>query len=459
MRAVVIGAGIAGLAAAFRLQQLGHSVTVLEAGPGVGGRALLLNRPSTDEWIDAGTQYFHSNYKHILGLIDDLGMSGQTKTIGGATRFHVEGGRQSFLVTPQKPWIKAGGIAGNWRALLYALRLLLVDRGSTFAVLTSSESVLDRQPGLASTKHAFVRDYIVRMLSLVGGLAEPAFANVSALQIRRLMRIILTTEYIGLKGGTASLHAALAERLDVRLNSPVTSLLRYGQKVFGVTLADRTAIEADHVIVAAQPPHAHALVPEEWAEIRHYLRGIATSKAILVHLFLDRSVEAGVWTHFMPLDHDGPVQFFVDTQQKSMERAVSGCATMQAWILSPKSDALIEQGDAAIVAATIADLERIMPGAGAWVTGHQVTRHRHAVPQSSVGHEAATRRFLAEVDALEGIGFCGDYLSGGYAECAAWSAQREVERITAMQSRPSTRDVPTSASPARLTPEAAPQNA
>ncbi len=93
----------------------------------------------------------------------------------------------------------------------------------------------------------------------------------------------------------------------------------------GVTLADRTTIEADHVIVAAQPPHAQALVPEEWVKIRQYLQGIATSKAILVHLFLDRSLEQGVGTHFMPLDHDGPVQFFVDTQQKSMERAVSGC--------------------------------------------------------------------------------------------------------------------------------------
>lgn len=429
MKIAVVGAGIAGLSAAFRLQQLGHEVTVLEASHQVGGRASVMQRPGTDDWLDTGTQYFHSNYKYIQQLIEDVGISGEVKKIAGATRFYLADGAGSFLVTPQKPWIAPGGLAGNARALCYALGLLAQDRGTTFTVPEAKTSSLDCVSGIASTNSAFVRDYIVRMLSLVGGLAEPALADVSALQIRRLIRIILTTDYIGLKGGTASLHRALAENLDLRLNSPVSSLLMAESKVAGVQLADGTVLGADHVIVATRPSQASAIVPAGWPRIREYLDSIPISANVLVHLFLDRELEPGVWTHFMPMHHDGPVQFFVDTQQKSPHRTPSGKATMQAWILSPKADAFIGQDDDSIVTATIKDLERIMPGAAGWVEGSQVTRHREAIPQSRVGHEAATQLFLKEVDGYEGIGFCGDYLSGGYAECAAWSAAREVARI------------------------------
>ncbi len=43
-RAVVIGAGFGGLAAAARLRAMGHAVTVLEAGDQAGGRARAFER-------------------------------------------------------------------------------------------------------------------------------------------------------------------------------------------------------------------------------------------------------------------------------------------------------------------------------------------------------------------------------------------------------------------------------
>ena len=52
---VVVGAGIAGLTAAYRLKQAGHHVQVLEASPNAGGRMI------TIEWnglsIDPGAEF------------------------------------------------------------------------------------------------------------------------------------------------------------------------------------------------------------------------------------------------------------------------------------------------------------------------------------------------------------------------------------------------------------------
>lgn len=435
MKVVIIGAGIAGLAASHHLTALGHEVEVFEAAGRAGGRAQLIRRTDNDDLIDTGTQYFHSNYTEILHLIDALGLQGKRKTITGRTRFYTGDCSRSFVVTPQRPWIKPGGLAGNFKAFSFLLRQLLANRGGTFSA-GARQDVLDRLAALAAAPDTFVQDYIVRMLSLVGGLAEPGEANVSLLQIARLARIILTTDYISLAGGTATLHQALADRANVHLDAPVDRLIEENGRVCGIVLQDGREVRADHVIVAAHAPAAARLLPMAWTEERAFLESIAMPPALLVSLFLDRRLEADTWTHFMPLDHQGPVQFFVDTREKSPGNTPSGKATMQAWIVAPKSRELFACSDAEVIAAATRDLCLLFPEAASWIEGAAVTRHRHAVPQAAVGHGAATLRFLERVDSRRGVGFCGDYLSGGYAESALWSVRREIERIKAAPAAP-----------------------
>ena len=69
---VVVGAGIAGLAAAFRLQQAGHAVQVLESAPQVGGRMI------TREWrgirFDPGAEFVTGADTYLLDLARQLGI-------------------------------------------------------------------------------------------------------------------------------------------------------------------------------------------------------------------------------------------------------------------------------------------------------------------------------------------------------------------------------------------------
>lgn len=71
---VVIGAGIAGLAAAYELQQAGHRVTILEASSQPGGRASTIREPFGDGlYIDAGGFRFsptHFLIRDYLRLFD-----------------------------------------------------------------------------------------------------------------------------------------------------------------------------------------------------------------------------------------------------------------------------------------------------------------------------------------------------------------------------------------------------
>ncbi len=64
-RVAVVGSGLAGLSAAYRLTQLGHDVTVFEARDRPGGRALTIRQPFTDG-LHADAGGFRYRHDHVL---------------------------------------------------------------------------------------------------------------------------------------------------------------------------------------------------------------------------------------------------------------------------------------------------------------------------------------------------------------------------------------------------------
>ncbi len=78
-RVVVIGAGMAGLAAAYSLQKQGLSVIVLESTDRVGGR--ICTDATSSFTIDTGAQFLSSGYKNILALIQEVGLASQVTEV------------------------------------------------------------------------------------------------------------------------------------------------------------------------------------------------------------------------------------------------------------------------------------------------------------------------------------------------------------------------------------------
>jgi len=103
-RVLVLGAGLAGLAAAWELVEAGHDVTILEARSRPGGRIFTLREPFTDGlYAEAGGMVFSDRYRHFQRFLRIFGLEalavGNGPDLG--TVYYLRGNR--LVVTGASP--------------------------------------------------------------------------------------------------------------------------------------------------------------------------------------------------------------------------------------------------------------------------------------------------------------------------------------------------------------------
>ena len=109
-KVVVVGAGIAGLGAAYSMHKAGVEVTVLEATPHVGGR--MRSREWNGAWIDLGAEFiatpgFDEMLFHELGIMKD-----RLTYPGGEVSFNMwrDGEAHRFSYTDASGVLRFGGL-------------------------------------------------------------------------------------------------------------------------------------------------------------------------------------------------------------------------------------------------------------------------------------------------------------------------------------------------------------
>jgi phytoene dehydrogenase-like protein len=252
---VVVGAGLAGLAAARRLAVTGVEVVLLEAGPTVGGRV------ATDVvdgfLIDRGFQVYNTAYPEAARVLDHDALDLRPFTPGALVRVgdrlhRVADPRRRPLAAPGTVLAPIGSPLDKARVALLAGRDALLPAGRlTDGPETSTYEAL-RQRGLSDT----VIDRFLRPF-LAGVFLERDLATSS-----RFFDLVWRTFARGSvcvpAGGMRRIPDQLAARLPagtLRLGVSATAV-RSGEVV-----TDRGTIRARSVIVATDPGTAARLLP------------------------------------------------------------------------------------------------------------------------------------------------------------------------------------------------------
>lgn len=257
MSVIVVGGGLSGLAAARRLQSFGMAATVLEASDAVGGR---MRTDIIDGYrLDRGFQLYNPAYPEGQRVLDHDALDLRPFVAGARVVLRPKGRRHvARLADPRRE--------PSWVVPSLLARIGSPVSTARFAGYAASRAV--RSPASLRAEPDVTAEEALRRAgadrTLMERLLRPFLAGVflesDLTTSRRFLDLVLRSFVKGTPSvpafGMQRIPEQLATGLDVRLETPVASVTSRG-----VVLADGTTLDADAVIVAADPMTAQRLVP------------------------------------------------------------------------------------------------------------------------------------------------------------------------------------------------------
>jgi len=263
-RVIVVGAGLAGLCAAYQLVQAGHDVLVLEAQRRAGGRVETLRDFGEDLCAETGATRIPEHHHFTLKYVRAFGLDLDPFMPPGAAIYHLRGRRLvvrpgdkpewPLALTPEE---RALGLAGTMEKAYGGLVSRIGDASSPH---WSPPDDLRKYDGLTFTEllrqQGLSEDAIHLRRAATGGFDDTVNGEGDS-ALRRLRTLALESPgaYYRIRGGNDRLPRAFALRLAdrIRYGCPVVRIERGQDASFRVVWREAGGTQsgsADRVVVA-----------------------------------------------------------------------------------------------------------------------------------------------------------------------------------------------------------------
>ena len=425
-RAVVAGAGIAGLTAAYRLQQAGWEEEVFEAEPRAGGRVETIVQQGY--CVDTGATAFAARYPVATQLARELNL----RIVDTAPYLGVyRDGRVRLLRLDR---LIRSGLTTDMLGLSTKLRLARVVVDVARASLRGMLSYDDlRAAAPLDTETA--RDYLRRLAGPEADayFGEPITRALLLANSDKVSRVELMSGLVNavagrlstLAGGQAAIIDALLSRVPtVHLRSPVLSLTDTAD---GVQLSYRgphgetKSVEADACVVATPLPVAAAICVPARTQLGALNDTLRFTQAINVAIGTTRPADTPAFLVQLPAAEDREICMIIIENNKAPDRAPTGHGLLSvSWEMSAAA-AWMHRSDEELIARSLQTVLRLFPELRGTVDFTYVRRWPVALPQTRVGVYQRIAEFTSNIDPTSRIQFAGDYLSQtGQNTAVAW---------------------------------------
>jgi oxygen-dependent protoporphyrinogen oxidase len=474
-RVVVIGSGISGLTAAYRLRERAAGrprpleVVVLEARDRVGG-AIWTDRIG-GYMLEGGADSFITNKPQALDLCHELGLGGQLIGTDHKHRrsFVVRNGKllpvpEGFvLMAPRQLLPLMASPILSWKGKLRVLMDLLIPRRTEesdeslagFVRRRMGREALDRlvQPLVAGIYTANPNELSLRatlpqfpeMERRFGGLIRGAWGrkadgdkNASGARYGL---------FASLADGMDTLPRTLASTLppgSLRLSTPARRIARADKGgPWRVELLDGSALDARAVVVAAESHGSARLLDGVDPELSLQLRSIPYASSAIVQLGYRRDQISHPLNGFgvvIPAIENRAILAVSFTSVKFPSRAPAGSVLFRVFIGGALQADLFEHDDEDLLALARREVESLLGVKGDPELAC-LARHSRAMPQYTLGHLDRVSKVRELVSRHPGLILAGNAFDGvGIPDCVR-SGNLAAEAVLAALDAPPARAV------------------
>jgi len=454
----IIGGGITGLTAAFRLQQRGVAVTLYEATERVGG---VIRSAQRDGYLaEFGPNTILETSPKIASLVHDLGLDEQRlySDPRAARRYIVRGGRP--LSVPGSPVAFFTSALFSASAKLHLLREPFVPPASPDVEESVSELVRRRlgqefldyainplvagiyagDPARLSVKHAFPKLHALeqRYGSLIKGQLLGARERKRRAEVSKQ-----TAPKVSFRGGLQDLIEGLQAKAagSLRLHTAVRRVARADPGWRVIATVDGGEVAAGHTAVLfAAPTYQLAGLQVEAGP------GLSLAPLADVRYPPVASVVLGFRREDVAHPLDGFGMLIPQVERTSIlgtifssslfpNRAPAGHVTLTSYVGGTRAPELASRPEEELVARTCEDLRRILGVTGRPTFQHVVV-YPKAIPQYEVGY-GRFKDLLTQVETrAPGLFFAGHYRDGISLGDSIVSAHDVAERIAQFLATP-----------------------
>lgn len=345
-RIVVVGAGLSGLAAGWRLHQAGHEVVVAEQSQDVGGSARSVRHGKY--LIDTGPDLINTAYARFLALARELGLGDDI--VHSSSRVDVirDGRPIGFDSARPLSLMRTSLLSrrGKARLALGHLRTRRqVNRIDPFALTRyTDENAQAAQPFSHAAFGPEVSDHlidpIVRAFAGTGLQHTSALAVLGALAVGR-------EDMLSIKGGMGAVPTAIAERLDIRCGTRVTAIDERAQGV--CVTADGGDIDADACLLAVMYDDARQMWPDVAAVMPGFGESLRPVPLISISLGFDAEAETEAYSVLIPTAEEPDALLAFMQRHKAPDRAPDGTTLVTLFTEATSARRFARQTDEEIV--------------------------------------------------------------------------------------------------------------